>query len=277
MVLVGDADQLAAGRRRARARDLIESGAVPTVRLTEIFRQAARSLIVRAAHAINAGEPPPTERRPRRRARLLPRHARRRRRDPRGGRRAGQRAGCPATSAFDPRRRGARCSRRCTAARSGIDALNDRLRALLNPDGAADRAAPALRVGDRVIQTVNDHERELMNGELGVLEHHDRERERVAAGHATTGGALTLPADDAGTLRLAYAISVHKAQGSQVPAVVVVLHRGHHVMLTRNLLYTAVTRAERACVLVGEPAALHAALGAPRQPRRHTRLRELVA
>jgi hypothetical protein len=78
-------------------------------------------------------------------------------------------------------------------------------------------------------------------------------------------------------MRLGHAVSVHKAQGSQAPAVVVVLHRGHQLMLTRNLLYTAITRAERVCVVVGEPAALHAALGRRDAHTRHTRVAELLA
>ena len=78
-------------------------------------------------------------------------------------------------------------------------------------------------------------------------------------------------------MRLAHAISIHKSQGSQAPAVVVPLHTGHHVMLTRNLLYTAVTRSERVCVVVGEPQALHAALRRPDAGRRYTRLAERVA
>ncbi|MGZ4269396.1 MAG: SF1B family DNA helicase RecD2 [Solirubrobacteraceae bacterium] len=273
VLLVGDPDQLASVGAGRVLDDLLESGAVPTVRLTEIFRQAARSLIVRAAHAIDAGEPPPTRAGPddvrdfflvaregadaireevvALASRRLPGHLGV---DPRAG-----------VLVLSPMHRGP----------AGIDALNERLRALLNPDGAAVGGTP-LRVGDRVIQTVNDHEHELMNGELGVLEHHDRERDRVLL-VCDDGRRLTLPARVIGTLRLAHAISIHKAQGSQAPGIVVVLHRGHSVMLTRNLLYTAVTRAERACVVVGEPAALHAALGRRDSHARHTRLRELVA
>jgi exodeoxyribonuclease V alpha subunit len=157
----------------------------------------------------------------------------------------------------------------------GIDELNARLRARLNDDGAAIAGTP-LRVLDRVIQTKNNHERELMNGEMGVIAHHDAERERVLLA-CDDGRRLTLPVADLDTMRLAHAVSIHKAQGSQAPAVVVVLHRGHHVMLTRNLVYTAITRAERVCVVVGERAALHAALGRRDAHARHTRLAALVA
>ena len=177
VLLVGDVDQLAPVGPGRVLDDLIESGAVPVVRLTEIFRQAARSLIVRAAHAINAGEPPPTaagagdlrdffviERTGADAIRdevvalaaaapagpLRPRPAGR---GPRAGAHA-PRAGRASTRSTPS------CARR------------------LNADGAAIPGTP-LRVGDRVIQTKNNHERELMNGEMGVIEHHDAERDRV--------------------------------------------------------------------------------------------------
>jgi len=156
----------------------------------------------------------------------------------------------------------------------GIDAFNAALRERLNPDGEAIPGTP-FRLGDRVIQTRNDHEHELMNGELGMLIHHDRERDHaVFAGD--DGRRLSLPLNDTETLRLAYAISVHKAQGSQTPVVVMPLSRAHSVMLTRNLLYTAVTRATQLVVLVGDPRALTFALGRVDARRRHTRLRERV-
>jgi exodeoxyribonuclease V alpha subunit len=129
---------------------------------------------------------------------------------------------------------------------AGIDALNAELRARLNADGTAIPGTP-LRVQDRVIQSKNNHERELMNGEMGVIEHHDAERDRVLLS-CDDGRRIALDVGELDTMRLAHAVSIHKAQGSQAPAVVVVLHRGHHLMLTRNLVYTAITRAERVCV-----------------------------
>jgi len=156
----------------------------------------------------------------------------------------------------------------------GVDALNTELRARRNPDGAP-IPGTALRIGDRVIQTRNDHERELMNGELGLLAHHDVARETVTFA-GDDGRRLALGVDELGTLRLAYAISVHKSQGSQAPAVVVPVFGGHQIMLTRNLLYTAVTRAEQVCVVVAQPAALRTALHRRDAGRRCTRLARLV-
>ena len=157
----------------------------------------------------------------------------------------------------------------------GIDALNAELRARLNPDGAA-IAGTGLRVGDKVMQTRNSYEHDLFNGERGVLLHHDDERERVLFG-GEDGRRLSLPVDALDTLRLAYAATVHKAQGSQARAIVVPVFRGHQIMLTRNLVYTAVTRAQEVCVVVGERAALATAVGRTDARRRYTRLRELVA
>ena len=145
---------------------------------------------------------------------------------------------------------------------------------MLNPEGEP-LPSSSLRLGDRVLQTVNDHEHQLMNGETGVLVSHDAERDRVV--WATDDGRrLMLSTGALGTVRPGYAASVHKAQGSQWPAVVVVLFRGHAHMLTRNLIYTAVSRAQRMLVLVGQPEALGMALGRVDGGRRFTRLAGLV-
>jgi exodeoxyribonuclease V alpha subunit len=272
VLLVGDVDQLAPVGPGRVLEDLLDSGAVPATRLTEVFRQAACSLIVRAAHAINAGELP-----------LI--HAR----------------DGDVRDFFFIERDGARsifdevCELAATRLAAhygldpaadvqllapmhkgplGIDALNAELRARLNPDGAP-IAGTSLRVGDKVMQTRNSYEHDLFNGERGVLLHHDPDRDRVLfAGE--DGRRVSLPADALETLRLAYAATVHKAQGSQARAIVVPVFGGHQIMLTRNLVYTAVTRAQEVCVVVGERGALQIAVRRADARRRHTRLRELV-
>lgn len=272
VLLVGDPDQLAPVGPGRVLEDLIGSGAIPTVRLTEIFRQAAKSMIVRAAHAINAGEHPPTTPQegdihdffligrdePSRifaevcelAVTRLPKHY-----------------GIPPheVQVLAPMHKGP----------LGIDAFNDALRARLNPDGATIAGTP-FRLGDRVIQTKNNHEEELMNGELGVLVSHDPDKQSVVFS-SDDGRRLRLPVRATDTLRLAHAISVHKAQGSNMGVVVMPLTRSHHMMLTRNLVYTAITRAAKATVLVGEPAALGVALGRRDAHTRHTRLAQLVS
>jgi exodeoxyribonuclease V alpha subunit len=272
VLLVGDVDQLAPVGPGRVLDDLIESGRVPVVRLTEIFRQAARSLIVRAAHAVNEGKPPPTKAGPDdlRDFFVIARQGANAIRD--------EVVSLATTRLPSHYELDARAEVLVVAPMhrgpAGIDALNDELRALLNGDGKPIPGTP-FRVHDRLLQTKNNHERELMNGEMGVIEHHDPERDRVLLA-CDDGRRLTLPVAELDTMRLGHAVSVHKAQGSQAPAVVVVLHRGHHLMLTRNLVYTAITRAERVCVVVGEPPALHAALGRRDAHARHTRLSHLV-
>ena len=273
VLLVGDTDQLAPVGPGRVLEDLIDSGRVPATRLTQIFRQAAKSMIVQAAHAINRGERPRTtategmerdvfliERdRPEEIVEQVVSLVTTR---------------LPGHYDLDPMRdilvlapmhRGP----------VGIDALNEALRAQLNPGGAA-VGGTQFRVGDRLIETKNDYEADLMNGELGVLIGADPESQRVTFA-ADDGRVLMLPTSALETMRLAHAISVHKAQGSQAPAIVLPLFRGHAVMLTTNLIYTAVSRAERLLVLVGQPSALELALRRRDARRRHTRLTELVA
>lgn len=273
VLLVGDSDQLPPVGAGRVLDDLLESDAVPAVRLTEIFRQARRSLIVRAAHAINHGEMPPT--RPEdddglRDFFLVPRDSAAElfaEAVSLAAERLPSHYGLDPASdiqVLSPMHRGP----------AGIEALNTELRARLNPAGEPIPGTP-LRVGDRVVQTVNSHQLELMNGETGVLVDFDRERERAILA-TDDGRRLAMPVDALATIRLAYCMSVHKAQGSSARAVIVVLDTGHHVMLTRNLLYTGVTRAEQVCVLVCQPRALHTALRAATGRTRHTRLAELV-
>ena len=251
VVFVGDADQLPPIGAGRPFDDLIESGIAPVVRLNQIFRQAARSMITTAAHEINEGQTP----------RLEPREGQERdfffidRPDP-------QRAldtvvevvagRAPDRYGVDPIRE-VQVLAPMYRGRVGLDALNERLQAELNPDG--ERAlGDRFRIGDRLIQTRNSHDLGLMNGSIVFLRSDDPEAEQIDVD--TEDGPLTIPYGETATLRLAYAISVHKAQGCEVPIVVTVCHRSHARMLTRPLVYTAITRGRRACVLVGDPGAL---------------------
>jgi exodeoxyribonuclease V alpha subunit len=272
VLLVGDVDQLAPVGPGRVLDDLIASEAVPVTRLTTIFRQAARSLIVRAAHAVNHGDPPPTvpsddglrdffliERgNPREvfeevlslAADRLPRHYAL---DPMAD-----------LQVLAPMYKGP----------VGIDAINAELRARLNPDG---RAIPGtgFRLQDKVLQTKNNHDRLVMNGETGVLVHHDADDDEVILA-TDDGRRVLLDVKELDTFKLGFASSVHKAQGSQWRAVVMVLPRGHHMMLTRNLVYTGLTRAAELLVVVAEPGAIMTAARRVEARARHTRLAELV-
>jgi exodeoxyribonuclease V alpha subunit len=273
VLLVGDVDQLAPVGPGRVLEDLIAAGTVPATKLTEVFRQAARSLIIRAAHAIDRGDFPPTkagdddirdffyiERESADRVfaevislatRRLPGHYDL---DP-----------VSELQVLVPMHKGP----------AGIDAFNETLRAELNRDGRAVKGTP-FRLGDRVMQTRNNHERNFYNGEIGVIVANDPGRGTVTL-VGDDGRRLTLDLGETGTLRLAYACSVHKMQGSQAPAIVIALARGHAPMLTRNLVYTAVTRSQTACVVVAERGALPTALSRVDASRRNTRLVELVS
>ena len=268
VVFVGDADQLPPIGAGKPFEDLIASGAAPVVRLTQIFRQAARSMITTAAHEINHGRPPHLEPGPEQDhdfffiERGTPERALETVVEV-----VAERA--PAKFAVDPIREVQVLAPMYRGA-VGIDALNERLQAELNPDGrrALDNR---FRIGDRLIQTRNSHELGLMNGSIVFLREDDPGEETIVV-DTDEGGSLLIPYGETGTLRLAYAISVHKAQGCEVPVVVGVCQRSHARMLTRPLLYTAITRARNSCVLVGDRASLAAAVGRDDSGGRHSGL-----
>ena len=268
VVFVGDADQLPPIGAGKPFEDLIASGAAPVVRLTQIFRQAARSMITTAAHEINHGRPPHLAPGPEQDhdfffiERGTPERALETVVEV-----VAERA--PAKFPVDPIREVQVLAPMYRGA-VGIDALNERLQAELNPDGrrALDNR---FRIGDRLIQTRNSHELGLMNGSIVFLREDDPGEETIVV-DTDEGGSLLIPYGETGTLRLAYAISVHKAQGCEVPVVVGVCQRSHARMLTRPLLYTAITRARNSCVLVGDRASLAAAVGRDDSGGRHSGL-----
>jgi exodeoxyribonuclease V alpha subunit len=252
-------------------RDVLSAGIVPVATLQEVYRQAADSGIVRNAHRVNGGVAPLSgEREGGRRdffvlsrpdvlaaqatllevvAERLPAQGF----DPRGD-----------VQVLAPMHRGP----------LGIAVLNERLQALLNPAGAElRRRGRLLRVGDRVIQTKNDYGNDVFNGDVGLVVDVDAD----AATVDFDGRPVALAGDQLDHLELAYAITIHKSQGSEYPAVVIALHRAHRVMLRRNLLYTAITRARRFCCLVGDPWAVRTACENPSGDERWTRLAERMA
>jgi exodeoxyribonuclease V alpha subunit len=256
LILVGDVDQLPSVGPGTVLADVIASGVVPTVRLTEIFRQAARSLIVVNAHRIHDGDLPELAAAP-----------------------------APDRADDDPRdfffleendpARAALVIRDLVAVRLprrygfspqdiqvlspmhrgelGAGNLNQLLQASLTSGAASiQRGARTLRAGDKVMQIRNDYDKEVWNGDSGVIEHLDAEALRVRFDDRTVEYGL----DELDALVLAYAATVHKSQGSEYTAVVIPVHTQHYVMLQRNLLYTAVTRGKRLVVLVGSRKAL---------------------
>ena len=266
LFLVGDVDQLPSVGPGAVLADIIASERVPTMRLNEIFRQEAGSLIVHNAHRIRDGKSPEIPARGERADFVLIE-----REEPAAivetlrlllGRRLPEALGAdPRTDiqVLVPMNRGT----------LGTAALNRELQQLLNPDGTPIRSS-GLRVGDKVMQVRNNYDLDVFNGDIGRIEALDDTSGRVRV-HFEDRGATYAPAE-LDQLVPAYACTVHKSQGSEYPVVVLVLHPQHHVMLQRNLLYTAVTRAKQQLVLLGQRRALNTALHNARRLKRWTRL-----
>jgi exodeoxyribonuclease V alpha subunit len=254
LVLVGDVDQLPSVGPGTVLADVIASGAVPTVRLTEIFRQAAESLIVVNAHRILEGAVPevgaaPADKGADRRDFFFLEED-----DPAAAaalirdlvaQRLPRRYGFQPQEiqVLSPMHRG----------ELGAGNLNLLLQETLTA-GAPEivRGQRTLRVGDKVMQLRNDYDKEVWNGDSGTVEGMGSESLAVRFDDRLVEYTL----DELDALVLAYAATVHKSQGSEYPAVVIPVHTQHYVMLQRNLLYTAVTRGKRLCVLVGTRKAL---------------------
>lgn len=156
----------------------------------------------------------------------------------------------------------------------GSRALNADLQALLNPDAqpCITRFGWTYAPGDKVIQLANDYDKEVFNGDIGRVQAIDTDEELLTIDF--DGRVVTYEASELDTLALAYATSVHKAQGSEYPAVVIPLAMEHYTLLQRNLLYTAVTRGKKVVVVIAEPKALSIAVKRTDSQRRLTRLRE---
>jgi len=249
LVLVGDVDQLpSVGPGRVLA-DLIDSGAVDVVRLTEIFRQAAASLIVRNAHRVNHGEMPLTDAAgPDSDFFFIDR------REPEAVLDTVVHLVCdriPLGFGLDPLQ-DVQVLTPMNRGPLGTESLNRLLRERLNPGPGPEvsRGARSFRVGDKVMQIRNNYELDVFNGDLGRITGIDAENQRVRL--VFDGRTVHHEFSSLDELTLAYACSIHKSQGSEYPCVVVPVHTTHWVMLQRNLLYTALTRAQKLVVLVGE-------------------------
>jgi exodeoxyribonuclease V alpha subunit len=251
LVLVGDQDQLPSVGPGAVLADLITSGVAPVVRLDEIFRQAKASAIVVGAHAVNAGRIPPfsaddtgdfffVERDdPIRAAETILELVTNR---------------IPRKFGLDPRR-DLQVLAPMIRGELGVGNLNRLLQNALTPAGpSVERGSVAFRAGDRVMQVRNDYDRDVFNGDLGEVVRVDA-RERTLAVRFDNGTG-EYDATDLDDLALAWASTIHKAQGGEFPGVVVALHTQHYVLLRRTLLYTAITRARRVAVIVGSRQAL---------------------
>jgi exodeoxyribonuclease V alpha subunit len=272
LLLVGDVDQLPSVGAGEILRDLLSAGTLPVVRLTKIFRQAQQSGIVVNAHRINSGQQPgltdfgdffwfscdEQEETPELVADIVARRI-------------------PARFGFDPRRD---VQVLCPMHRgpAGAGNLNLRLQEALTPsrDGHPERryGGRVFRIGDKVTQLRNNYEKGVagvFNGTVGVVTGMSLE-DHVLTVLTDEDEQVEYGFDELDELAHAYAISIHRSQGSEYPAVVIPLTMGSWMMLQRNLLYTAVTRAKRLVVLVGSRRALAVAVRTRGAGRRHTAL-----
>ena len=274
LLLVGDVDQLPSVGPGNVLKDIIASGCVETVILTEIFRQAQESLIVVNAHRVNRGEFPQLK--------------------PQQGQRSDfyyiekntpeevlavikELCGKRLPNAFHfspfddiqvmtPMHRGT----------VGVSNLNAELQRMLNPEGKViTRGGRLFRANDKVMQTKNNYEKDVFNGDIGRIISIDFDEQQVQV--KFDDRLVNYELSDLDDLVLAYAISVHKSQGAEYPAVVVPLLSQHYIMLQRNLLYTAITRAKRLVVLVGSKSAIAIAVRNNKVQHRFTNLAARLA
>ena len=273
MILVGDVDQLPSVGPGQFLADLIDSGTVPVIRLTEVFRQAASSRIVRSAHQINQGMFPslPTK---------------------------GEASDFYFIPAEDPETIAqtvvdlvqTRLPKKfnvnpvrdiqvlCPMNRgiTGARGINQALQEALNPPGehSIDKFGNRFSVGDKVMQIENNYDRDVFNGDIGFVTCIDKEEEELAV--EFDGRLVSYPFGELDELVLCYATTIHKSQGSEYPVVVIPVSTQHYMMLKRNLIYTGITRGKTLVVLVGQKRALAMAVKGKQVERRWSKLKELL-
>ncbi|SFK79954.1 SF1B family DNA helicase RecD2, partial [Methylocapsa palsarum] len=271
LLLVGDVDQLPSVGPGQTLADIIDSAAIPVARLTEVFRQAAESRIVVNAHRINRSEMPEWPKRGEDSDFWFVDA-----RDPEDG--AAKvvelvRSRIPQRYGLDPIRD---IQVLCPMQRGALGArsLNADLQKALNPNPSVriEKFGAIFAPGDKVMQNENDYDRDVFNGDLGTVLRIDETEGLLIAGF--DGREVEYPFGELDTLLPAYAMTIHKSQGSEYPAVVITLATQHYTMLARNLVYTAVTRGKRLVVIVGQRRAMAIAVKAGAGRRRWTKLQE---
>lgn len=280
LLLVGDTDQLPSVGAGNVLQDLIATGEVPVTRLDVIHRQKGQSGIVTTAHAINDGDPsmPPShpdlstipawsdlnfipvesqEDCVRQVVELCRQHI-------------------PQTHRWVKPRQDIQVLAPMHRGIAGVGNFNARLQDALNPDRTGVKcAAGEFRAGDKIIQLRNNYDKNLFNGDIGTITSVDTKASKLIADF--DGESHEFERGEFGNLALAYAISIHKSQGSEYPIVVVPLMKAHFMMLQRNLLYTAITRGKKKVYIVGEPAAYGMAVRNREAKVRSTHLKQKVA
>jgi exodeoxyribonuclease V alpha subunit len=272
LLLAGDADQLPSVGPGQVLADIIHAAVAPTARLTEVFRQAARSRIVTNAHRLNQGQMPELSQagegsdfyfveaeEPDAIAGKIAEIVCRR---------------IPARFGLDPVRE-VQVLCPMNRGRAGARSLNLDLQAALNGDPgtpAVVRFGCSFRSGDKVMQIVNDYDKDVFNGDLGFVQAVDLAAQELMIDF--DGRLVSYAFGELDEIVPAYAITIHKAQGSEYPAVVIPLSTQHYPMLRRNLVYTGITRGQRLVVLVGQRKALTIAVKDSRAERRWSKLQQ---
>ncbi len=270
LILVGDVNQLPSVGPGNVLRDLLDSQVVPSICLEHIFRQAKESMIVVNAHRVNNGQgllpstktPPQADffwvenDNPSQVQELIVRMVHER---------------IPRVYGFDPCR-DVQVLTPMHKGDVGTLRINELLQEKLNPLGTPLRKGQhEFRVGDRVLQTRNNYDKDVFNGDLGWIEQVDKEKNELIVDF--DGARVSYEGQEIDDLSLAYALSVHKSQGSEYPAVIVPILTQHYIMLQRNLIYTALTRARKLAVLIGSQKALRIGLNNLGKNNRYTNLR----
>ena len=275
LLIVGDADQLPSVGPGMVLHDLIASEKVPCVKLTEIFRQAASSRIITSAHAINRGQVPDLkparssdffflqEAEPEEIKHTLVELAHTR---------------LAAKYGLDPIR-DIQVLTPMNRNLLGTISLNQSLQLALNPPNELkfeiERFGVTFRVGDKVIQTHNNYDKEVFNGDIGHIAAIDADPVKIHVRY-DADRLVEYEPGELDELQLAYALSIHKSQGSEFPCVIIPVSTQHYVLLERSLIYTAITRAKRLCVLVGDERALSLAVSKQESRKRWTGLRGML-
>ena len=272
-ILVGDVNQLPSVGAGNILKDIIESGLAPVVKLNEIFRQAGKSRIIVNAHRINKGMMPYLasqdgkndfyfieQENPEKAIDIILRLVKER---------------VPGSFGFDPvndiqvlspMHRGV----------AGAGNLNLKLQEALNPSGVGIvRGNRNFRINDKVMQIRNNYDKKVFNGDIGKIVRVSAENQEVII--SFDGRSITYDFNDLDEIVLAYAISVHKSQGSEYPVVIIPVLTQHYILLQRNLIYTAVTRGRKLVVIVGTKKAMAIAVKNDKTRMRYTYLKERLA
>ena len=275
LLIVGDADQLPSVGPGMVLHDLIASDKVPCVKLTEIFRQAASSRIITSAHSINRGQVPDLK-----------------------SSRSSDFFFLSASEPEEIKHTLVELAHTRLANKYGLDpirdiqvltpmnrnllgtiSLNQSLQLALNPPNELkfeiERFGVTFRVGDKVIQTHNNYDKEVFNGDIGHIVTIDADPVKIHVRY-DADRLVEYEPGELDELQLAYALSIHKSQGSEFPCVIIPVSTQHYVLLERSLIYTAITRAKKLCVLVGDERALSLAVSKQESRKRWTGLRGML-